>query len=147
MVLLEQSLWITSKISSNGMKLLKETKTVKMIRMVSLHLVCKSDCNTVKTKFFVSVLNSPQGGKMKEKRNTCAILALSTIEIANCETTNGKSVKVPLTTNELNRRKEEMDIEVRAGDIDGDCTDQESMFSISVSPFHQSPLNSVNKEY
>jgi len=52
-----------------------------------------------------------------------------------------------LTTNELNRRKEEMDIEVRAGDIDGDCTDQESMFSISVSPSHQSPLNSVNKEY
>jgi hypothetical protein len=41
-----------------------------------------------------------------------------------------------LTTNELNRRKEEMDIEVRAGDIDGDYTDQESMFSISVSPSH-----------
>jgi len=40
-----------------------------------------------------------------------------------------------------------MDIEVRAGDIDGDCTNQESMFSISVSPSHQSPLNSVNKEY
>jgi len=52
-----------------------------------------------------------------------------------------------LTINELNRCKEEMDIEVKSGDIDRDYTDQESIFSILVSLSHQSPLNLVNKEY
>lgn len=109
--------------------------------------VYKSDCNANKTIIFVSILNSPRGGKVKEQWSTCDVLALSTIETTNCETTNRKSIQVPLTINELNRCKEEMDIEVKSGDIDRDYTDQESIFSILVSLSHQSPLNLVNKEY
>jgi len=58
----------------------------------SMFGVYKSDCNVDETIIFVSILNSPRGGKVKEQGSTCDVLALSTIETTNCETTNRKSI-------------------------------------------------------
>jgi hypothetical protein len=68
---------------------------------------------------------------LKDQWSTCVILAINTVE------TN---------TNKLNGSKDEMNIEVREGDTNEGCTNQESMFSFLVSPPYQSPLNSASKE-
>jgi len=107
-----------------------------MVRMVSLHLVCLN----------LIVMNSPRVGKPKNQGSTCVVLAISTVETTVCETTNEKSIQIPLTTNKLNGSKDEMNIEVREGDAYEDCTNQESMFSFLASPPHQSPLNLASKE-
>ena len=69
-----------------------------MVRMVSLHLVCVN----------LIVMNSPRGGKLKDQGSTCVVLAISTVETTVCETTNEKSIQIPLTTNKLNGSKDEM---------------------------------------
>lgn len=67
---------------------------------------------------------------------TCTILDQRTVESNSItwETINRKSIQPLSSISEFNGHKEEIDIKVREGDIDMECTDQESMFLILVSP-------------
>jgi hypothetical protein len=70
------------------------------------------------------------------ERGTCTILDQRTVEsnTITWKTINGKFIQSLSSISEFNGHKEEIDIEVRECDMDTECTNQESMILILVSP-------------